>query len=45
MVKAETIKSTKEYADIKKDIVKIFNKINKDKLFELHKYIELKKKL
>ncbi|HDK7162142.1 TPA: hypothetical protein PTV34_003509 [Clostridium botulinum] len=45
MVKAETIKSTQEYADIKKDIVEIFNKINKDKLLELYKYIESKKKL
>ncbi|WP_409068906.1 hypothetical protein ACFLKC_14335 [Clostridium caseinilyticum] len=42
MVKIETIKSVKEYNDIKKDIVEIFNRINKDKLLELHKYIKEK---
>ncbi|KOR24139.1 hypothetical protein [Clostridium sp. L74] len=42
MVKIETIESVKEYNDIKKDIVEIFNRINKDKLLELHKYIKEK---
>ncbi|EQB4335477.1 hypothetical protein ACYJ2V_001164 [Clostridium botulinum] len=42
MVKTETIKSVKQYNDIKKDIVEIFNRIDKDKLLELHKYIKEK---
>lgn len=45
MAKEESIKSAKEYNDIKKDIIEILNKLSKDKLFKLNTYIKEKKKL